>query len=294
MDEDILNKAWKDWTDAGITQKTIAILEEEDITTLGDFAITTDADRTELRKAGITLGQANRLKELAARHTQIWQITPTETVDDGRTGQVCMDGTADRSADRPAAILNHDATSGQATTGPETLKTILGQAEEGPLSGNVENLMKHLNIKDVRNHPELDDAGKLWEHLLNTQNGDGSRDPLLLPPPSCQSIDKNMRPGDTATAKTNNSKFSHDDPRAILIMRATNNKTIHITSFLSEETKKRLRNKRQQYLVQQGENLTMKIRDEHPYAGISTLEYGAANMRLLNYLINNAILPREK
>ena len=103
-----------------------------------------------------------------------------------------------------------------------------------------------------------------------------------------------MKPGDSANVKTNNSQLSHDDPRAILIMRATNNKTIHITSFLSEETKKRLRNKRQQYLVQQGENLTMKIRDEHPYAGISTLEYGAANMRLLNYLISNDILPREK
>ena len=94
--------------------------------------------------------------------------------------------------------------------------------------------------------------------------------------------------------KTNKVQLSHDDPRAILIMRSTNNKTIHITSFLSEETKKRLRNKRQQYLVQQGENLTMKIRDEHPYAGISTMEYGAANMRLLNYLLSNGILPREK
>ena len=69
-------------------------------------------------------------------------------------------------------------------------------------------------------------------------------------------------------------KFSHDDPRAILVMRASNNKTIHITSFLSEDTKKRLRNKRQQYLVKQGESLTMKVRDEHPYAGISILEYG--------------------
>ena len=213
MDDDILNKAWKDWTDAGITQKTIAILEEEDITTLGDFAITTDADRTELRKAGITLGQANRLKELAARHTQIWQITSTENVDDGRTGQVCMDGTADRSADRPAAILNHDATSGQATTGTERIKTMLDQAEEGSHGENVENLMKYLNIKDVRKHPELDDAGKLWEHLLNTQNGDRSCDPLLLPPPSCQPIDKNMRPGDTASVKTNTSQLSHDDPR---------------------------------------------------------------------------------
>ena len=305
MDDDVVNKAWKDWTESGINEKTVAILDNEDIATLGDFVITTDEDRAELKKAGISMGQFNRLKELAARHTQVWQAVPTVTMADTMNvaghasgtqmqGRVCMDGSADRSADRPAAILNHEATSGQATTGPETLKTMLGQAEEGPHSGNVENLMKHLNIKDVRNHPELDDAGKLWEHLLNTQNGDGSRDPLLLPPLSCQAIDKNMRPGDTATVKTNNSKFSHDDPRAILIMRATNNKTIHITSFLSEETKKRLRNKRQQYLVQQGENLTMKIRDEHPYAGISTLEYGAANMRLLNYLINNDILPREK
>ena len=34
----MINKLWKEWTDSGITDKTIAILQAEDIETLADFA----------------------------------------------------------------------------------------------------------------------------------------------------------------------------------------------------------------------------------------------------------------
>jgi hypothetical protein len=146
---------------------------------------------------------------------------------------------------------------------------------------DVESLLHQLSIKDLRQHPEIDHAGKLWDFLLDKSQPD----PLM-----------NAVPGEGA--KTGyvdpDPNISHDDPRAILVMRASSNKTIHITSFLSEETKKRLRNKRQQYLVQQGESLTMKVRDEHPYAGISILEYGAANMRLMNHLLRTGKLSRDK
>ena len=57
MEEDMINKPWKEWTESGITEKTIAMLEAEDITTLADFAITTEEDRADLRKAGISGGQ---------------------------------------------------------------------------------------------------------------------------------------------------------------------------------------------------------------------------------------------
>jgi len=147
------------------------------------------------------------------------------------------------------------------------------------IDAGLDTLISNMSIK----HPELEHAGKVWDFLLDKHQPD----PLL-----------NAVPGEASRAKTGYvnpiPKFSHDDPRAILVMRASNNKTIHITSFLSEDTKKRLRNKRQQYLVQQGESLTMRVRDEHPYAGISIFEYGAANMRLMNHLLTHGKLERDK
>ena len=43
---------------------TLEALEKEDVVTVGDFSLMTAADRAELRSAGISMGQMNRLAAL--------------------------------------------------------------------------------------------------------------------------------------------------------------------------------------------------------------------------------------
>ena len=271
--ENILGKKWDECGDVGLTQKTIQALQGADIHTLDDFIMCDVAGMAELRAAELTLGQANRLKLLVQNN--------------GVAGSK-LDGTA---PGRQQSGGSQNA-SGVRTTrsNADSVKKLLEQGVDNSdnvdMGGGLDTLLDNMNIKDVRHHPELDESGKLWEFLKDSQY----HDPLLSGVPGGGSTNKTGY----AMPSVPHDNFTKDDPRAILIMRATSNKTVHITTFLSEETKKRLRNKRQQYLVQNGEALTMKIKDEHPYAGISILEYGAANMRLMNYLLRMGRLDRDK
>ena len=272
MEENMLTAPWNECTDIGLTEKTMELLKQHDIETLADFSLASTDDITELRKAGLTMGQANRLKSLVKTY-----FIPIQ-------------------ADQINCQTANTATNHENNSQGRATSTINHLIQEDFIPNNANNQENNddnthkLNIKDIRANP-LEDAGKLFDYLLQKQSNPGL-DPIIHAGGSdINTMTEEMSRGTVKKAGTN---VRPDDPRAILIMRASNNKTVHITTFLSEETKKRLRNKRQQYLVQQGENLTMAIKDEHPYAGISILEYGAANMRLLNYLLNTGKLDRDK
>ena len=264
MSKHTMETKWKDCgSDAGLTEKTIAALESVDIVCLADFELIDEAGLAEIRKAGVSLGQTNRLKSMLR--------TIKGTAGPGHSQDI-----SSRTRSKTNVISNLlDKSHIENQPGVTPNGTADTEAE-------AESLLENITINDVRQHNELDHAGKLWDFLLQKSESD----PLL-----------NSTPGEVQS-KTGyvdpTRKFDHNDPRAILIMRSSNNKTIHITSFLSEDTKKRLRNKRQQYLVQQGDSLTMRVRDEHPYSGISILEYGAANMRLMNHLLRIGKLQRDK
>lgn len=90
---------------------------------------------------------------------------------------------------------------------------------------------------------------------------------------------------------------SHMDPRAILTMKATTKKATHITQFLTEKCKRRRQNKRREFVLRSGqgntETLVLKTDEEHPYLGIYVEEWGAANMRLLNFLLSSGMLQRQ-
>ena len=69
--------------------------------------------------------------------------------------------------------------------------------------------------------------------------------------------------------------LSFADPRTILTMKAGSCKAVHITDFLSEKTKKRLRSHRRGLVLGLGDNnIVFRDDDEHPYAGISIAEWG--------------------
>ena len=238
---------------------------------MAEFDLFDVSGMAEVREAGVSLGQANLLRSLLNRHRREKDRTAIRQPGAGIADPA--------SVSHAGAYMTDNARSNTAN-----VKDMLDRNTNTPhTEADVESLLHQLFIKDLRQHPEIDHAGKLWDFLLDKPQPD----PLM-----------NTVPGEVARLKTGYvdpaPNISHYDPRAILVMRASSNKTIHITSFLSEETKKRLRNKRQQYLVQQGESLTMKVRDEHPYAGISILEYGAANMRLMNHLLRSGKLSRDK
>lgn len=120
----------------------------------------------------------------------------------------------------------------------------------------------------------LDGAGKTLDDLLNLSDN----------------------PGPKTQPFAHSSPFM--DPRTILTMRATNKKTVHITQFLTEETKRRRQNRRQkEFVLRSGrvdqETLVLKTDEEHPYLGIFMDEWGAANMRVLNHLLSTGQLKRD-
>ena len=87
------------------------------------------------------------------------------------------------------------------------------------------------------------------------------------------------------------------DPRTILTIKAQSKKVVHITQFLSEKTKKRRSSRRKEIVLSasgsSSDNIVIKTEDEHPYSGIFLDEWGAANCRLMNHLINVGQLDRK-
>ena len=123
----------------------------------------------------------------------------------------------------------------------------------------------------------LEEAGKTFDNLF------GGNVDLLL---------------DRQTPETPMNVSSHQfDPRAILTIKSSKNKALHITDFLTEKTKKRRHSRRREIVLSQGTNnqdrLVMKSDEEHPYSGIQLHEWGAANARLMNALISKGILNRS-
>ena len=85
------------------------------------------------------------------------------------------------------------------------------------------------------------------------------------------------------------------DPRQILTVKASSHKATHITTFLSEQAKKRLRQNRQRNFIlskSQGDNIVLRSEEDHPYIGISIAEWSAANCRLMAHLLQTGELER--
>lgn len=88
------------------------------------------------------------------------------------------------------------------------------------------------------------------------------------------------------------------DPRTILTVKSQSAKAVHITLFLTEQSKRRRQAKRREFVIKTGskdaESLVFKAEDDHPYLGIYMEEWGAANMRLLNHLLSTQQLKRNE
>jgi hypothetical protein len=146
--------------------------------------------------------------------------------------------------------------------------TLAGQNESTDNEGLAGN---SLTIQDIRKQAsELDAAGKSLDELLNPTRA--------LP---------------VKSVPVSNTGF---DPRSILTLKA-GVKTVHITQFLSEKTRKRRISRRREVVVpsldQNGDKIVIQREDAQPYSGIFQSEWGAANCRLMHHLLTTGLLARQ-
>lgn len=87
------------------------------------------------------------------------------------------------------------------------------------------------------------------------------------------------------------------DPRCMLTVKSRSTKAVHITQFLHEGAKRRRQNNGRNCVIvdtsENGDQLIFRSDDQHPYANISVSEWGAANCRLLNYLLQEGQIKRS-
>ena len=93
------------------------------------------------------------------------------------------------------------------------------------------------------------------------------------------------------------SGYMGNDPRVLLTVKSSKVKTIHITQFISEKTKKKQKDRSKKDLVLHTDGpdqIILRADDSHPYKGLTVGEWGGANMRLLNFLLQEHRLNRDK
>lgn len=86
------------------------------------------------------------------------------------------------------------------------------------------------------------------------------------------------------------------DPRAILIVKAKEVKAVHITEFLPDSVMKRRRSGVRNFKVGQSsstDSFVLTQENDSSYSGISIEEWGAANCRLMNFLLQSGRLLRD-
>jgi len=261
----------------GITKKCLDGLTVEGIDTVEDFVdALTDKDQCgKMHKAGVNVGQFNKLKKICkafmpdtqksfAIHSSPPQQQAAAVPTAAGSTPAVITPAVDLTAD-PGGTIMDDATA----------------ASEAILAG-----LSNVNIKDIRSNPQLDSAGKLWDALMKSDSDTLSNpfNPLLT----------SLGHSPTLSKTVPSMNIPPNDPRAALIIRAEKGvKVIHITDFISEDSKKRLANKRSSVIVQKGEHFTAQVKDDKPYAGITMPEWGAANMRLLFHMLSQGILSKE-
>ena len=72
--------------------------------------------------------------------------------------------------------------------------------------------------------------------------------------------------------------FWQMNPRTILTLKSKSAKAVHITEFLTEQSKRRHQAKRREFIIKTGakdsESLIFNAEDDHPYLGIYIEEWG--------------------
>ena len=261
--------------DHGITRKTQQTLKKEELTTAGALALLEPRD---LRELNIPLGQRKLLQQAVA------SLNATPAPHDA-PGSLRKGDSEPPPADSGATYGGNPgagtppANSGAAYGGEPGAGT--PPANSGAAYGGEPGA--GITIADIRRQAaSLGQAGKAFDALFTPEPLVPGNNPLAAGVVNGHS---------QAPAQP----LSFADPRTILTMKAGSSKAVHITDFLSEKTKKRLRSQRRGLVLGLGDNdVVFRDDDEHPYAGISIAEWGASNCRVMAHLIQTGELSRDQ
>lgn len=277
---------------AGLTRKSTSYLRQQDLASFNTLRLLSDEDIKEL---DITFGQKKlllaTLRQIFPHPVPGMSVKPI-IVSAAATGQPPPDSSpnarqrahSDDIQCGPAPKINMAAPT--VTTNPTATGLSLSGVDISVVrrqAAQLEDAGKHLNTL-LSNTPTVNAADTVVTHGMNTQSS----------APSTASISHNMNEN-----KYHNI-YGQLDPRSILTAKATTKKAVHITQFLSERSKKKRQNRRKEIVLSQGhgansesDRLVLKTEEEHPYARIAMEEWGAANCRLMNYLIQDGQLARK-
>jgi hypothetical protein len=97
------------------------------------------------------------------------------------------------------------------------------------------------------------------------------------------------------TTNTGTRSRSDCDPRSILTVKATTTKAVHILQFLPERAKQRRQGRRREFILANGEEqIVLRPEETHPYSGFTLAEWGAANAKVMNHLLQSSVLARSE
>ena len=250
--------------DLGLNRKTTGILRQQELCTRQVLVMLTESD---LRELGLVLGQRKLLQSAiqAFRSTDQHQQAAATTLD-----QAFIEDIAGQQ--RAPPLAPNSATSCTDSNAQPCRPRETAPASAPAVTTCTDNSAQpgQPTIADLRRQAMNDDqlcgTGTLLDNMLSGQGHVNNVYPKNLP-----------------TSQTN---FEFD-PRTVLTIKATRQKAVHITQFLSESTKKRRQARKKQFVVNHndGDQLVFRTEDDHPYSGLSIEEWGAANCRLMSHLI---------
>ena len=175
-----------------------------------------------------------------------------------------------------ADLKGHSAATSNATCEQSTQMSAQNDQPQERDLGQTAPADSDFNLRTLRQqNSELLTAGKTFNELFNSASTD-------IQPHASEVMDKGPS--------------SYLDPRTILSMKSRKQKALNITDFITEPTKKRRQaRKRELILTTSGtseDQIVLRPDEDHPYSGISIHEWGAANCRLMNCLLEKQYLQR--
>ena len=152
--------------------------------------------------------------------------------------------------------------------------------------GQAERTLEEFTIDDVRRQAsQLETTGKTLDALLNSA-GDSHSLPVI----------PNVTKFRSTEMAASGNALDPNDPRLILTVKSNDKKTVHVTQFLTETSRRRRQGRKNDLVLCKldgDDTLVMRQEDEHPYHGISISEWSAANCRLMAYLIRSGELAGD-
>ena len=183
-------------------------------------------------------------------------------------------------------------------------QTTLSDQMSGSQSPASEQLASSVTLKDIKRQANsLQEAGKTFNDLISSNKSASvevvNKVPLTLglsdtdSPAVSLPLNKTMN-----TCQFVDCVSAAHSPLTTLTLRSSTRKAYHITKYLTEEAKNRIKNKRKDLILtrmdESDDRLVVRTEEAHPYAGISLEDWGAANCRLMYAMITEGALSQTE